>query len=282
MQSEAGLGNLESRMYTSLVRSPASSIRPSIERSSERRRIQQELSESDFDEWGDKVQYPPDIQAYLSQQGNINMLKERLMDKDTEYFQVSEEEALRKELGLEPEVDAEGFLASFEAKREVLVMQLREAETVLANLEANLEEPEKVLFRGNPFADIGEQPEGPSREHSLFGKDDYYDEYYDEGAMERSGLEHGQVLAAAAALFPATKASQLVYADVGSDSTGMGVDKASYINSWQLHRLRQSTQEVARLIYEQKRVGVRLSPEQLDAKVLETWMHDGTMHCDEF
>ena len=278
VQLEAELRNLEIRMYRLLANSSAESTGLPNEGILVENRPQQELDESDVDEWDNVVEHPPEYQAYLSQQGDVNMLKERLMDKDTEYFQVSEEKALREELGLEPEVDAEGFLASFEAEREVLATQLREAETVLAHLEANLEEPEKLQIRGNPFADIGEPPAGPSREHSLFGKDDYYDEE----ALESFGLEDEQVLTAATALFPATKASQLVYSDVGSDSTGMGVDKASYINSWQLHRLRQSTREIARLIYEQKQVGIRLSPEHLEARVLETWMHDGTMHSFDF
>jgi hypothetical protein len=283
VQLEAELRNLEIRMYRLLENSSADSTRLPNEGTLDKNRPQQELDESYLDEWDNVVEHPPEIQAYLSQQGDVNLLRERLMDKDTEYFQVSEEKVLREELGLEPEVDAEGFLASFEAEREVLATQLREAEMVLANLEANLRESENLHIRGNPFADIGEPPDGPSREHSLFGKDDYYDEQtLDEEALKRLGLASEEVLAAAAALFPATKASQLVYADVGSDSTGMGVDKASYINSWQLHRLRQSTREVARLIYEQEQIGVQLSPEHLEAKVLETWMHDGTMHSFDF
>ena len=47
VQSEAGLRNLELKIYKSLVKSPASSIRPSIDGMSERRRVQQEFSESD-------------------------------------------------------------------------------------------------------------------------------------------------------------------------------------------------------------------------------------------
>ena len=273
VQSEAGLKNLESKIYKSLVKSPSNSLRPSIEGISERRRSQQELSESDVDEWEVKVEHPPEVQAYLSQRGDVNLLRERLMDKDLQFVQLTEEKTLRGENGLDPELDTEEFLATFEVEREVLATQLEEAETVLFNLAANLPEETRLPTRGRLFADFTEQAEGPSREHSLFGRDDYYDE---------EAVADEQVMAAAAALLPSTEPFSLTYTDLTTDATSTSIDKASYINSWQLHRLLQSTREIARLLQVQEAEGLNFSPEDLRARVLETWMHDGTMQCDEF
>ena len=273
VQSEAGLRNLESKIYKSLVKSPASSIRPSTEGISERRRTQQEHSESDVDEWEDQVEHPPEIRTYLSQRGDVNILREGLMEMDLHFVQVTEEKALREEAGLDPDSDTEEFLATFEAERKVLATQLEEAETELANLAANLPEDTRLPTTGSLFADYTEQPEGPSREHSLFGRDDYYDE---------EAVANEQVMAAAAAFRPSPESCSPVYADLTTDDTSTSIDKASYINWWQLHRLRQSTREIARLLQVQEAEGLRLSTEDLRAKVLGNWMHDGTMHCDEF
>ena len=273
VQLEVGLRNLESKIYKLLMKSPANSIKTPTEGLSERRWTQEELSDSDVDEWEDKAEHPPEVQAYLSQQGDVNLLKERLMDKDLQFVQVSEEKALREETGLNPDLDTEEFLATFEAEREVLAMQLNEAETVLANLAANLPEDTRLPNRESLFAEFVEYPDGPSREHSLFGRDDYYDE--DAGVDE-------QVMAAAAALLPSTEPLSPVYADSTNNATSTSIDKASYINSWQLHRLQHSTPEIARLLQAQEAEGVRISPQNLRAKVLENWMHDGTAHCHEF
>lgn len=278
VQLEAELRNMESKIYNTLVKSTANSSGQPNEEFSEGDRLQQDLLESDVAERDMRLDHPPEVRVYLSQLGDVNMLRERLMDKDTQHVQVTGEKTLREELGLEPEEDTEAFLASFEIEREALVTQLNDAENILATLAANLEEQENLPRRVNPFADDGRRPEGPSREHSLFGKDDYQDDE----AVERHNLANKQVLAAAEALLLSQEDSQLVYADVTIDADGMSINKASYINCWQLHRLRNSTREVARLIEEQQAFGVRISPEHLKAKVLETWMHDETIHSFDF
>ena len=201
------------------------------------------------------------------------MLSESVMDMDTQFAQLTEEKILREETGLDPDLDTEELLANFEAKREVLAMQLKEAETVLANLVANLPEGTRLPTRVDVYAEFTQQPQGPSREHSLFGRDDYYDE---------RAIADEKVMAAAAALLPSTEYFSSVYADLTTDATSTSIDKASYINSWQLHRLQRSTREIARLLQVQEAEGLRLSPEDIRAKVLEHWMHDETTHCDEF
>jgi hypothetical protein len=278
VQSEADLRDLEFKLYGKLAEPPANADGQESVPLPESDWDEQLLPESELAEWDEKLEHPPEVRAYLSQQGYVNMLRERLMDKDTQYVQVTEENALREEIGREPEADTEEFLASFEAERELLAAQLRDAESLLVNLAANLDEPENLRTRGNPFADFDRRPDGPSREHSLFGKDDYYDEEI----VQRGRLANARVLDAAAALMLTVDDPQLVYAHTATDADGVSIDKASYINSWQLHRLRKSTREVARLIQEQEDAGVLLSPRELKANVLETWMQDETTHYSEF
>jgi hypothetical protein len=212
-------------------------------------------------------------QRYLSQVGEVTLLRERMMDLESHYAQVIEEQIVREDIGLALDDISELFLHRYEREHEELSSQLQEAERLLEVYRADLEERDHNVNIMEPFPDGTSLADGSSRAHSLFGKDDYFDDTIVEG----SDPEGTRVSAVASTFLSMQHKPDRVYARGSGEENGNAVNKAEYINSWLLDRLRQSTREIARLTAEHAAKGIHLDAMDFRREVLLSWDRDETM-----
>lgn len=196
-----------------------------------------------------------EARRYLSQKGDVDLMRERLMDLEVHHSQVTDEQADRRDAGLEPGEDLTVFLDNFINEHHALATQLQDAEKILADYKEALQETDDSA-------------------HSLFGE---------EGSEDRdlSKIENRK-LADTAELFLTHSDSLDVYKLLDTGSGVSPVDKSIYVNSWMLHHLRQSPGGIARLISQHEKYGLHLRPDDFKRQVIAYWLDDETTHNIDF
>jgi hypothetical protein len=199
---------------------------------------------------------------YLSQKGDVEILKEQLMDLRIYESEVTAEQADRRDAGLGPDDNLTAFLKGFDQQHDALVLRLRDAEETLARYKLELRIPEDSYFA----------PEGVSPAVSVFGQDSDADDNLN--SANKSGED--RLTATAKAFLLPMSDSNSVYRLLEHESGGT-VHKALSVNSWLLHRLRTSTSELGMLLAEHRKEGLQLEPDDFTRQVLANWLQDGTI-----
>jgi hypothetical protein len=256
VENEHELRDLESHMYRFTTAESAGTL----EQQDEPMPGEEDPTESVVSSQNIQTNQSVEAQQYLSQKGDVDILREQLMDLRVYHSQVTAEQADRRDAGLKPDKALTVFLDGFDQQHEVLVLQVRDAEELLAEYENALRVPD----------DRYSQSEGPSHAHSLFGEDDYVDD----SVLEAGRMEDDRLAATANAFLFSQSDSASVYGLLGIGSEDDSVGKALYINSWLLHHLRSSTGKVARLVAEHMKYGIQLEPSDFKEKVLANWLQD--------
>ena len=253
--AEGELREVESTMYQVPVTSSAGSLEDGFDVVSR----EKDPTESIVSSTNIRKDSSPQAQRYLSQLGEVTLLQERLGDLDSHYAQVIGEQAVREDIGLALDDISRLFLDRYEREREELSLELEQAEKLLEDYKADLEDRDHHISALNPSLDSTFVADGNSTAHTLFGKDDFFDN----AAAGESNTEDPRLAAIAQTyLFPANREA---------------VNKMEYINAWLLDRLRNSTQEITLLLEQHAGRGIFLSPTEFRRQVLFYWDRDETV-----
>ena len=209
--TEGELREIESSMYQLPVTPSAGSLEDGFDVVARER----DPTESIVSSGNIRRDSSPQAQKYLSQLGQVTLLKERLMDLESHYAQVVEEQAVREDIGLALDDFSRLFLERYEREREELSLEFERAGRLLEDYKADLEDRDHHISRLNS-PDPGPDADGYSATHSLSGKDDSFN---DALAGESNLEELGRAAIAQAYAFPANPEA---------------VNKTEYINSWLL------------------------------------------------
>jgi hypothetical protein len=264
MDGERELRDLESRMYRTSTEDPVGALEAEDDLMS----VEEDPTESVVSSQNIRRNPSVEAQRYLSQQGDVDILREQLMDLRVYQSQSLAEQADRRDAGLDPDEDLDAFLNGFEQQHEALMQRVREAEERLAQYLDALQIPDDRYT-------VPEEPPGAQPALSD-GK------YFDKNGLESRQIESDRIAAAAEALFLSQSDSVSVYSLLKSASEDMPVDKALYVNSWLLHYLRSSTDRVVNLVAEHKNYDLQLEPEDFKREVLAKWLQDETVHAFDF
>ena len=264
MDGERELRDLESRMY----RSSTTDCVGASEAGNDRISVEEDPTESVVSSQNIRRNQSAEAQRYLSQQGDVDILREQLMDLRVYQSQSLAEQADRRDAGLDPDEELDAFLDGFEQQHEVLVQRVREAEERLAEYLDALQVPDdRYAVLEEPFRVQSALDDG---------------ECSDKSVHESRQVESDRAAAAAAAFLLSQSDSVSVYSLLKSAPEDMLVDKALYINSWLLHCLRSSTEEVVNLVAEHKNYDLQLEPKDFKHEVLTKWLQDETVHAFDF
>ena len=265
MDGERELRDLESRLYRTSTENPVGALRAEDD---DLMSVEEDPTESVVSSQNIRRNQSVEAQRYLSQQGDVDILREQLMDLRVYQSQSLAEQADRRDAGLDPDEDLDAFLNGFEQQHEALIQRVREAEERLAQYLDALQVPDDRYT-------VPEEPPGAQPALSD-GK------YFDKNGLGSSQIESDRIAAAAEALFLSQSDSVSAYSLLKSASEDMPVDKALYVNSWLLHYLRSSTDRVVNLVAEHKNYDLQLEPEDFKREVLAKWLQDETVHAFDF
>lgn len=201
---------------------------------------------------------------YLSQRGDVGILKEQLMDLRIYESEVTAEQADRRDAGLGPDEELMAFLEGFDQQHDALVLRLIDAEETLARYKLELRTPEDSHFAS----------EGVSPAMSLVDEDSDADDALN--SAHRS--EGGRLTTTAKAFLLPVSDSNPVYRLLEHEPEG-SVHKALSVNSWLLHRLRTSASELGMLLAEHRKEGLQLEADDFTRQVLANWLQDGTIQA---
>jgi hypothetical protein len=253
--TEGELREIESSMYQVPVTPSAGSLEDDFDVVARER----DPTESIVSSGNIRGDSSPQAQRYLSQLGQRDLLKERLMDLDSHHAQVVEEQAVREDIGLVLDDYSRLFLDRYEREREELSLELEAAEKLLEDYKADLEDRDHHISGLNSSLELSSAADGYSTAHSLYGKDDSFD---DALAGESNPEDPRHAAIAETYLFPANCEA---------------VDKTEYINSWLLDRLRNSTKEITLLRKKHAGQGIFLNATDFRRQVLFYWDRDETV-----
>jgi hypothetical protein len=198
-----------------------------------------------------------EAKRYLPQKGDVDLIRDQLTDLQDYYSQIIEEEADRRDAGLEPDESLTAFIDSFDNGHHALATRLQDAETILADYKEALQELEDSA-------------------QSQFGEE--------EGSEDQvlNNIEDTKLAAIATAFLSSQTDSLEVYKLLNTGSGGSPVDKSIYINLWMLNRLRTSPGRTARLVSQHEKCGLHLDPDDFRRQVLAYWLEDETAQAFEF
>lgn len=262
---EGEVRDLESRIYRRMMTDSSETPEPEHEMLL----TEDDLTESFISSCSVRRDISLEALNYYSQLGDVNILKAQLMDLKAYHFQAAREKVDRQEVGLEADEDLRLFLDSFDQRHDALCLQLTDAEKKLLEYENAPLTPE----------DDRSSPDELSLVHSLFGVDDYFAEDVDNGDLDARSVEDARLAATAKAFLFSPSDDFSVYRLLENQSDYQPIDKALYVNSWLIHRLRISTDDVDRLLAEHTNHGLRLEPDEFKRQVLAHWLQDGTIRA---
>jgi uncharacterized membrane-anchored protein YhcB (DUF1043 family) len=269
IQAEGELRNVEAHMYQVPETPPAGSEEDNLDYIATDRDPTESVVSSQNIRRDNSFQ----AQRYLSQLGDVDLLKERLMDLEIHFAQLTEEKELREDIGLDLDEVSRAFLDNFEARQADLKTQLQEEEAKMADYKADLEDRDRYNYHLDPFAEDVTQLDGSSRAHSQFGNDIYFDDQ----VVEERHLEDDRVTAISHNFLLSQEDTSSVYSGAVLNSEGTVLNTFSCINSWLLHCLRKSTREIARLECEHAAKKIYLDEADFGNTVLELWFMDNTV-----
>jgi hypothetical protein len=214
-----------------------------------------------------KVDLPLERKRYLSQVGDVDLLRESLKNMEVEYSRVMQDKAMLDIIGQSLHRPDSIFLKTFDTQYESLALLLQEAEAKELELKHAQSGADVRFPNRNPVPTPAVSDVPPSYTHSLFGRYHYFDDNYGP-AFANDGLE--STTAAQEFLVPhGTRPS--VYENVTGGLDGESVDKSSYVNAWLLHRAQTIPSEFARLLDLQIQAGVQPRPGEYTQLVLTLW-----------
>ena len=198
-----------------------------------------------------------EAQRYLSQKGDVDLIRDQLMDLQVYYSQVTEEQADRRDAGLEPDEALTTFIDNFDNEHHALATRLQDAENILADYKDALQELDDSA-------------------QSRFGEEEGSED------QDLNNIEDTKLAAIAKAFLPSQTDSLEVYKLLNTGSGGSPVDKSIYINLWMLNQLRTSPGRIAKLVSQHEKCGLYLDPDDFRRQVLAYWLEDETAQAFEF
>jgi hypothetical protein len=224
---------------------------------------------------------PPEKQDYDLKLSEVNSIRERLMDLQSEYDQLLHEQEKRLRVGRTLDTYSLDILDRFEGDFSSLSLQLDRAEDGLMLAEANWTTRRRVLDqRDDPF--VSDDPAPSSMDVtasqlldlSLAEDNNFYENK--DTSTRLSDLVDDTVSHLVTSLLRPEDESALVFRVPSSDQNGQTINMARFINQWLLQRLQQIPEEAVRFTHSLAKSHVSLDAENLPETIFSRWTQDGS------
>lgn len=205
----------------------------------------------------------------------VNVIRERLLDMQSENEQLLREQEKRNRLGRTLDAFALQTLHEFEERFNRLTLELDQAQAEFIIAEATWTSRRKTIEREDD--ELETMQPVPFQEPSSTFLDDFYN--HDEDAhdsLDSLVEEDGRASAIAFKLFQAENEPRLVYDLPSEAENGEIVNQARFISQWLLQQVHQSPAETRRFAKLLARRLPGFSPQDLVDNALLRWMQDGT------
>jgi len=206
----------------------------------------------------------PELEQYLSRLGDVDLLKERLMDLRSERAQLVEEQRKRARFGLSLDEHSLEFLRNFDALHQHTMDEYTAAQTELDQLKQALpDQDDSVGSQKAEVESLAEDVEGAQGT----------------GMSEDSADKVDPIIATdIKELFRKSSSEEPVRVFEGHVPGGdqSPIDPADFINAWLLSRLRRSTRERRIFVSCVNSKVLPHNPAHLENLILDTWFSDGT------
>lgn len=223
---------------------------------------------------------PPEKQEYDIKLGEVNSIRERLMDLQSEHDQLLREKEMRLRVGLTLDTYSLDFLDRFDDDFSSLSLRLDEAEDGLMLAEANwtnrrrvLEQPEDPFVSAEPAS--GPMDMFSSRLSELSLADDY--DFYEnkDTSTQPMDLVDNELSQLVTSILEPEDGLTFAPRVPSSDLNGQTVNMARFINQWLLQRMQQIPEEAVRFMQSLIDKHVSIDASNMAEVILSGWTQDG-------
>jgi hypothetical protein len=207
----------------------------------------------------------------------VNVIRERLLDMQSENKQLLREQETRKKLGRTLDAFSLQTLQDFDANFASTTRELDQAQTEFVIAEATWTNRRKTLEREEEDSETPQRV--TSQESANINSEDFYGSYKYEDAHESLDFAaegDDRASAIASKLFQTEAEPRLVYDLPSKAANGDIVNQARFISQWLLQQIHQSPAEARRFAKLLAKEMPSLDPQFLVDNAISNWTQDGT------